>query len=198
MRFIGQAQGPVPDPAVADMVNYTGGLMIGPAAWAAAPGNYKGPGTVHAERAVYDGNVQLSDHVFDLHFDGRPREGEEDKARRYLERHVELDQLRAHLAAHRSLPTMPGRQEWTEHGPASLGELATGLWQTVESQALYIAELEQRLNALEDEAFADGLSEGELQRLLQQVERSPYMSDLEKTRMRERLMARANTPNSNR
>jgi len=47
------------------------------------------------------------------------------------------------------LPTIPGRKEWEENGKFSLGKIATHLWETVEVQARYISELDNRVITLE-------------------------------------------------
>ncbi|HMQ77185.1 MAG TPA: hypothetical protein PKE21_14045, partial [Flavobacteriales bacterium] len=48
----------------------------------------------------------------------------------------------------RHLPTIPGRSDWEMQGPFSLDDLNTRLWVTVEEQALYIKELNERMNLL--------------------------------------------------
>ncbi|MBK9194149.1 MAG: hypothetical protein IPO17_03985 [Flavobacteriales bacterium] len=125
IRFTGQAQ--VPSPLLipnGTYVHYTGGLLVGQAAWAVQPGIYRGPGVIRAQKGVFDGNAQLSDHVFDRYFDGAPRAEEAHLGKPMLP----LAQLEGYLAEKRHLPSMPSRQEWETHGKQSLGELSTGLW----------------------------------------------------------------------
>jgi len=40
---------------------------------------------------------------------------------------------------------MIGRKEWEKEGKASLGTIVTQLWETVETQALYIKELREMM-----------------------------------------------------
>ena len=47
------------------------------------------------------------------------------------------------------LSTIIGRKEWEETGPSSLGSIVSNLWETVETQFLYIKELHERIEALE-------------------------------------------------
>lgn len=194
IRFTGQALGPLPALDQADYLHYTGGMMVGATAWAAAPGNFKGPGTLHAENGVYDGNIQLSDHVFDRHFEGVVGAEDAPQAGRFEE--VPLAALKDYLAEERHLPSMPSRADWEQHGPPSLGTLATGLWETVERQALHIAELEERLRSLEDEAFQEGISGEDLSELLRRIERNPYLSPEERHRMTRELTERAQRNNA--
>jgi hypothetical protein len=75
---------------------------------------------------------------------------------------------------------MPSRTEWEEAGGMSLGRLQTGLWRTVESQALYITQLEQDLSVLEDLAFGSDLSPERIHALLNDVMRSPRLTEAQK------------------
>ena len=147
-RFTGQALTPQPIVQNADYVRYGGGLMVEETPGWAASGVFQGPGVIRAENAVYDGTIQLSDHVFDLYFDGQVRE--EDRGRTGNYQYVPLAALKDHLATERHLPGMPSRADWEQQGTPSLGRLSTGLWQAIETQALYIGELEQQLSILED------------------------------------------------
>jgi hypothetical protein len=49
----------------------------------------------------------------------------------------------------RHLPTMKGRNDWNKEGGFSLGDLGNQLWATTETQALYIADLHDKLNVIE-------------------------------------------------
>ena len=180
VRFTGQALTPQPILAFGDYLNYNGGLLIGTAAWASS-GVFQGPGVIRAENAVYDNGLELSDHVFDRYFDGAIKEEEALAARDH--RFVELAELKDHLKQHRHLPNMPSREEWERNGKASLGELSTGLWETVEEQALYIGELEEQLRLLEDLAYGRGLTDGELHDLVEQVRNSRSLNDSQRERM---------------
>ncbi|MBL7964299.1 MAG: hypothetical protein JNM31_10710 [Flavobacteriales bacterium] len=178
VRFTGQANTPVPILAFANYTQYNGGLMVGTAAFAsgstAGQPNFKGPGTIHADTAVFDGNTQLSDHVFDRYYDGQVRPEDAPAAATY--NYVELRHLKSYLAENRHLPSMPSREQWETRGTPSLGTMATKLWETVETQALYIVELERDLRVLEELAYREQLSETELEELVAQVHKSPRLS----------------------
>jgi hypothetical protein len=189
-RFKGQVKTPFPANAFGDMVRYSGGLMIGDAAWASAAGNYKGPGTIHAKTGVYDGNSLLNDHVFDRYFDGRVRPEDREAAEDYT--YVALPELKDHLERERHLPNMPSRSEWNEGGVPSLGELQNGLWQQVETQALYIAELERDLSALETLAFGEEAADKEtLEALEADIRRSPRLTEQQKLHLIQALRSKA-------
>ncbi len=160
-------------------------LMVGTPQWAATAGIYRGPGTVRAQDRVLDGGLQLSDHVFDRYFDEAVRP--EDAAAAADHRMVPLNDLEGYLAEQRHLPSMPSRNAWEAGQHASLGELGTGLWRTVEEQALYIAELERDLRVLEEMAFAKGLTDDEWHRMRQDVERSPRLTDDQRKALLARL-----------
>ncbi len=127
------------------------GLMVGSPAWAAsgASPNYlfKGPGTISAQSSVWGGTVLLSDHVFDKYYDGTVKP--EDAARAAGYRHYSVDEMAKYVAAERHLPTMDGRQKWMSDGEFSLDKLTNQLWVTVEEQSLYIKELNERMDALQ-------------------------------------------------
>lgn len=181
VRFTGQADVPVPVLANWDYVLYTGGLMIGTPAWASTPGNFKGPGTICAEVAVFDSLTQLSDHVFDRYFDGTIRD--EDRAAASTYRRVELDEMKEFLRTNRHLPNLPSRQEWNGSGPLSLGELGTRLWQTVEDQALYIMELEKDLDAMEGTLFREDLTDTELNTVIQGIQDNERLSAQDRAKL---------------
>ncbi|MBK8612120.1 MAG: hypothetical protein IPN85_01285 [Flavobacteriales bacterium] len=162
--------------STASYIHYAGGLNIGDAVWSAA--NYRGPGTVSAQQGVYDGNSQLNDHVFDRYFDGSIRE--EDAAAAATYDHIPLRDLKPYLEEERHLPNMPSREEWDEQGAPSLGQLQNGLWQEVETQALYITELERDLGALETLAFGEALTPEQVASVLAEIERSPRLTEQQK------------------
>ncbi len=186
VRIQGSVKNSTPLTLNADVVEYRGGIMIGTAAWAAA--NYRGPGTVRAQQKVHDGGLIISDHVFDRYFDGEVRPEDVPAAADHTV--VGLNDLEDYLAEHRHLPAMPSRSEWNALGKASLGEISTGIWETVETQALYITELERDLRVLEDMAFDGRMTEAELDRMKADVQRSPRLSDDQKTALLAQLQQR--------
>lgn len=131
------------------------GVMVGSyAAWANsalyAPPNYmfKGPGTLSARSSVWGGSVLLSDHVFDLYYDGKTRPEDAKQAAGY--QHYNVAQMADYVARERHLPTIDGRASWkAEGGLFSADKLTNQLWVTVEQQSLYIKELNERMDALQ-------------------------------------------------
>lgn len=172
---------------------YDGGVMVGSNAWLGTQPR-KGPGTVQAENGVFDGNVRLSDHVFDRYFDGTVRPEDAASAEGYV--YVGLDRLRERLAKDRHLPNMPSRSAWEAKGGASLGAVTTGLWQSVEDQALYISQLEQDLSALEELAFGPALAADEAQQLIARINASKRLTDAQKLHLTNALKAKANPSNA--
>lgn len=165
-------------PRIAFYANYTGGnlptaradylfsqqgVMIGDATWAAgahgsAPHRmFKGPGTISAQKSVWGGGVLLSDHVFDHHYDGTIRPEDAVQARGYEQ--MSISAMADHLEQQRHLPTIDGRAEWNASGPFSLDKLTTQLWVSVEQQALYIKELNERMEALQQYLVEKRLNE---------------------------------------
>ena len=171
-------------------LNYGGGLMIdhnvNPTTW--ADGAYRGPGTIRASLGVYDGNTQLSDHVFDRYYDGDVKPEDARSAEDYA--YVGLPELKSYLEQERHLPNMPSREEWELHGTRSLGELQTGLWESVETQALYITELENDLSALESLAFGKLKSADEINQLIGDVQKSRRLTEAQKLHLTHALQAR--------
>jgi hypothetical protein len=110
------------------VVNTNGGVVVGN-----PTGGNKGPGTVNAT-AVYDDNTLLTDYVFESDY-----------------KLSSIDSMRAYFEAHKHLPTIAGRKEWEKNGKPPLGKLVNQIWETVEVQARYIAELEERIKKLESE-----------------------------------------------
>lgn len=152
-------------PRVAFLAKYTGGgaaydvgsymvaqdgLMVGDAAWAASgsyPANlFRGPGTISAKRSVWSGSSLLSDHVFDLYYTGTTRPEDAKAAGQYVR--VPLQELPNYVERERRLPNVQGRSAWNREGGFSVDQLTNQLWVAVEDQALYIQELNQRMDAL--------------------------------------------------
>lgn len=132
---------------------YNGALLAeattGPTPWSRLTGPYsfRGPGTLSAERGVYDFGARLNDHVFDRAFDGAV--SPEDAAIWGGQRNLSIGEMAEHTRADRHLPTMKGRASWEAERGFTLGDLANQLWTTAETQALYVTELHDRLNLLE-------------------------------------------------
>jgi hypothetical protein len=103
-----------------------GGLHLG-----SATGGNKGAGSINAT-AIWDDNSQITDYVF-----------EDDYTQ------MAIHEMRDFYTREKHLPTIPGREQWEEDGGFPLGKIATHLWETVEVQAKYIAELNERINTLE-------------------------------------------------
>jgi len=57
-----------------------------------------------------------------------------------------LEQTMRFAKKHKHLPTIIGRDEWNKKGRPSIGQLSTQLWQTVETQAIYIKELKEMID----------------------------------------------------
>ncbi len=122
------------------------GLMVGDATWAVGANNFKGPGTLSAERSVWSGSTLLNDYVFDLYYDGEARPEDASSASRYMR--TPLKELPNYVERERRLPTIDGREQWNKQGAFSVDKLGNQLWITVEDQALYIQELNARMDAL--------------------------------------------------
>jgi hypothetical protein len=104
-----------------------GGLVVG-----APIGGAKGVGTVNAT-AVYDDNAILTDYVF---------EGK--KHGRFDPKYLDAATYTAYWRTHGHLPSFPSREEW-EQARKPLGDLVQRLWETVEMQAVHIAELLEKI-----------------------------------------------------
>ena len=132
------------------------GVMIGDyPSWAqsslyasCAAYQFKGPGTLSARSSVWGGTVLLSDHVFDNYYDGKIKPEDEKQAIGY--RHYPVKEMASYVERERHLPTIAGRDEWNKEGMFSVDQLTNQLWVTVETQSLYIKELNDRMNALQD------------------------------------------------
>jgi hypothetical protein len=88
----------------------------------------------------------LNDHVFDRYFDGQVRP-EDTHAVDY--RFQPIDELVNYVEKERHLPSIDGREAWQKDGLFSLDKVGTQIWTTVEEQALYIKELNERTRILE-------------------------------------------------
>lgn len=113
------------------------GVVLG-----AATGGAKGRGTLNAT-AVYDDNTLLTDYVFEKEFLGKPLE---DRWSNYSRK--SLQEELAFVKSNLHLSTIIGRKEWEKEGSASLGKLVQQLWETAETQFLYITELQSEITNL--------------------------------------------------
>lgn len=121
-----------------------GGVTIG-----SPTGSSKGAGTLNAV-GVYDDNTLLTDYVFDYAVTGAVKAEDGEKAEAFAAKGADLldiEKFSAFWKTERHLPSMPSRDEWAE-GSKSVGDLIQRLWETVEVQAVHIAELNERLKAL--------------------------------------------------
>lgn len=122
-----------------DDVSIQDGLVVG-----SPTGGNKGTGTINAT-AVYDDNTLLTDYVFEAEYKGEPiDEKHKNYKRKSLSEEVEYVKENLHLS------TIIGRKEWEENGTASTGKLISQLWETVETQFLYIVELQEKINSIEE------------------------------------------------
>jgi len=131
-------------PGTAKLAVIGGGVVVG-----APTGGDKGAGTINAV-GVYDDNVLLTDYVFDKYFDGKVKEEDLDRHGNYEMK--SLDEMSSFIEKERHLPTLIGRKDWETEGAASLGKIVTQLWETVETQAIYIKELKERIALLENKS----------------------------------------------
>ena len=124
--------------------HYYKGIVVG-SPTITSPYLHHGPGSVTAE-AIYDDNTQLTDYVFDKYFDGAVSNEDVALHSEYVMR--TLDEMSDYMEMYHHLPTIPGRTEWKTSGQFSIGALASDLWETAETQAIYITELNDRMNAV--------------------------------------------------
>ncbi len=108
---------------------------------------FRGPGTITAENGVYDNGVLLNDHVFDRAFDGQV--APKDAPKFGTLRNHSIEEMAEFTRMNRHLPTVKGRDAWRIEGGFSFGDLTNQLWTTTETQALYVTELNDKLNVLE-------------------------------------------------
>lgn len=138
---------------VGDYMYANEGLMVGDATWAASGAygppstlQHRGPGTINAQRSVWSDNQLLTDYVFDLYYDGQARPEDAKGASTYAR--VPLRDLSNYVESNRKLPNVDGRHAWNKNGTFSLDQITSQLWIAVEDQALYIQELNERMDAL--------------------------------------------------
>ncbi len=143
--------GSTPPVAMADYLVSQQGVMIGSNAWSTAGAfpnqNFKGPGTISAQKAVFANGLMLSDHVFDSYFDGTVRAEDAAQGRTYA--HMPIREMANYVEKMHHLPTMQGREAWNANGAFSVDNVTNQMWVTVEAQALYIKELNERMAALQ-------------------------------------------------
>ncbi len=114
-----------------------GGLV-----WGNPTGGSQGAGTINAV-GVYDDSVALSDYVFEIYYTGSAIDlGYETYST------LSLPDVISHTETKKSLRTMPSREDF-KNARYSNGEMINHLWETVETQFIYITELNSRINALE-------------------------------------------------
>ncbi|MBK8341363.1 MAG: hypothetical protein IPK99_15875 [Flavobacteriales bacterium] len=158
---------------------------------------FQGPGHIHAENGVYDNAVQLSDHVFDRHFDGRVRL--EDLERAGTHHNLSINEMSNFTAANRHLPTMKGRTAWEREKGFSLGDLSSQLWVTSETQALYLTDLNQKAHLLEALSTGRDLQANELVPMTGIVKDMTDLTEGQKRLLVQDLNQRAqNAPNTSR
>ncbi|MBL0034554.1 MAG: hypothetical protein IPP26_02085 [Flavobacteriales bacterium] len=135
----------------ADYIVAQQGVMIGAAAWATSGAfpnqKFKGPGTISAEKGVFGGGLLLSDHVFDSYYTGAVSPADVAKGKYYA--HMPIREMANYVEQKRHLPTMDGREAWQTTGAFSVDKVTSQMWVTVEAQALYIKELNERMEALQ-------------------------------------------------
>ena len=135
----------------ADYIVAQSGVMIGSAAWATSGAfpnqEFKGPGTLSAENGVFGGGLLLSDHVFDSYYTGNVSPADVAQGKRYT--HMPIREMANYVEQKRHLPTMDGREAWQNNGAFSVDQVTSQMWVTVEAQALYIKELNERMEALQ-------------------------------------------------
>ncbi|HEY0979084.1 MAG TPA: hypothetical protein VGE21_16555 [Flavobacteriales bacterium] len=148
----------------------------------------KGPGTISAQRGIFDEGIRLNDHVFDRAFDGRV--AADDAADFGAQRTLSIAEMAEHTRNERHLPTIKGREEWNAEGGFSLGDLTNQLWVTTETQALYLTDLHDRLNALEALSNDRPLQAKEAANARKTVCTMPELSDAEKARLAQQLKDR--------
>jgi len=106
-------------------VSNDGGLFM-----TGATGSSQGVGTINAT-GVFDDGVLLTDHVFEHEYE-----------------QLQMSEMEEFYKTEKHLPTIKGAQDWNKKR-FSLGEICTMLWETVEVQAKYISQLNNRILKLE-------------------------------------------------
>ena len=97
----------------------------------AATGGNQGSGSINCV-SLYDDGALVFDKVFYKDY-----------------RYLELNKLEKYIKDNKHLPTIPGLEEQLKNKP-SVGQLCNYFYETIEVQALYILELNNRLKALEE------------------------------------------------
>jgi hypothetical protein len=151
--------------------------------------SFNGNGTISAQRGVYDNGSLLNDHVFDRAFDGRV--APTDAARFGGQRLLGIKEMAEFTRENRHLPTMKGRKDWNREGGFSLGDLGNQLWATTETQALYIADLHDKLNVIEMLGSDRPVSVAEFRLAAQELSGMAQFTDAEKVRLIADLRKRA-------
>jgi hypothetical protein len=107
---------------------HDGGLVVG-----SPTGGNKGAGTINAT-AVYDDDVLLTgaDFVFEEGYN-----------------QLTIPEMKFFYETNKHLPTIVSRDEIEKNGRSSIGKMINQFWETIEIQAKYIAELEERVSGLE-------------------------------------------------
>lgn len=115
----------------------SGGLVVG-----SPTGGDQGAGTINAQ-AVYDDGSILTDYVFEKYYTGKTIEKKhENYVMKSLDEEIDFSKNNLHLS------TIVGRKEWEKNGKLSTGQLINQLWETVETQFIYISELKQKIDKL--------------------------------------------------
>ncbi len=181
-------------------IYYVGGLVVESTTAGAPWGRqvtpyytFKGPGTISAENGVYDNSSELNDHVFDRAFDGAV--APTDASKFGAQRNYSIDEMAAFTRMNRHLPTIKGRDSWQQEGGFSLGDLTNQLWTTAETQALYVAELNDRLNVIELLSNDRPISPEELALARTLLPAMPDYTDAEKAALLQSLGERTVTTN---
>lgn len=160
------------------------GIPAGTTFW-----GYQRPGSISAQHGVFDNGVKLNDHVFDRAFDGRV--APQDAALFGDQRQLTMDEMAAFTRINRHLPTMKGRQAWNAQQGFSLGDLSNQLWATTETQALYVADLHDKLNVIEMLTSDRPVSEKEFLMARRELAVMNGYTDAEKMRLIAALRKRA-------
>lgn len=177
-------------------ITFNGGMMVeATTGWAATPAvggacnrPFHGNGRITAENGVYDGQMQLNDHVFDRWFDGRVNP--EDAATFGARATYDIEGMAHYVERERHLPTMKGREEWNKTNGFSLGDLTNQLWETTETQALYTVQLHDRLTALDALATDGPLTRAQADQVIALVATMEGLTELEKAGIARQCEAR--------
>lgn len=128
------------------LVKINGGLVVG-----SPSGGNQGAGTINAQGVYAQGifleNYSIPDYVFDQYYDGVLKP--EDALTHQNYTIMSIDQMEEYTRTNHHLPTIPGRDDWQKEGNFSLGALTSYLWETAETQAIYVAELNSKTKQLE-------------------------------------------------